>query len=201
MERVISDGNTFLLFYSQNRREIKETTREISFAFVDSPFGVLLASFSYIGMMGMTFIDRDCHDSEKLRAAALDRLRQKYPESNLQERHTSLSFDEKGLSMPSGFELSLHLIGTTFQLKVWRALLDIPRGEFRTYGRIAEHIGHHKAVRAVGTAVGDNPLPIIIPCHRVIAANCNAPFYSPGSYRYGSSLKLKILRAENGLSI
>jgi O-6-methylguanine DNA methyltransferase len=63
------------------------------------------------------------------------------------------------------------LSGTQFQVKVWKAILTIPKGEVRTYKEIAVHIGHPKAYRAVATACRKNPLPIIIPCHRVIASN------------------------------
>ena len=69
------------------------------------------------------------------------------------------------------FDLSLHLSGTDFQNRVWRYLADIPFGETRTYGQIAADLGAPKASRAVGAANGNNPLPIILPCHRVIGAN------------------------------
>src|SRR5690606_8010830 len=64
--------------------------------------------------------------------------------------------------------LKLHLRGTNFQIKVWEALLNIPAGAVTTYEHIAAQIGRPKAVRAVGTAVGDNPIAYLIPCHRVI---------------------------------
>ena len=63
------------------------------------------------------------------------------------------------------------LSGTQFQVKVWKAILTIPKGEVRTYKEIAIHIGHPKAYRAVATACRKNPLPIKIPCHRVITSN------------------------------
>ena len=63
------------------------------------------------------------------------------------------------------------LLGTQFQVKVWKAILTIPKGEVRTYKEIAIHIGHPKAYRAVATACRKNPLPIKIPCHRVITSN------------------------------
>ncbi|GHH00294.1 methylated-DNA--[protein]-cysteine S-methyltransferase [Pseudodonghicola xiamenensis] len=69
------------------------------------------------------------------------------------------------------FDLPLHLAGTTFQNDVWRYLADIPFGETRTYGQIANALGRPKASRAVGAANGSNPLPIILPCHRVIGSN------------------------------
>lgn len=69
------------------------------------------------------------------------------------------------------FDLPLKLNGTAFQQQVWRALLNIPYGETRTYKEIALAIGNLKAVRAVGTAIGRNPISIIAPCHRVIGAS------------------------------
>lgn len=69
------------------------------------------------------------------------------------------------------FDLPLSPRGTEFQLKVWRALVDIPYGETRCYGQIAEAVGNPKAARAVGLANNRNPLAIFIPCHRVIGAN------------------------------
>jgi methylated-DNA-[protein]-cysteine S-methyltransferase len=69
------------------------------------------------------------------------------------------------------FSVALNFTGTEFQKKVWQALLAIPFGETRSYGAIAQQIGHPKAVRAVGAANGKNPISIIAPCHRVIGAN------------------------------
>jgi methylated-DNA-[protein]-cysteine S-methyltransferase len=69
------------------------------------------------------------------------------------------------------FTVALDPAGTEFQIRVWNALRTIPFGETRSYGQIAEQIGSHKAVRAVGAANGANPLSIIVPCHRVIGAN------------------------------
>ena len=69
------------------------------------------------------------------------------------------------------FNLALDFQGTEFQKKVWRALVEIPFGETRSYGQIAKQIGNPKAVRAVGAANGKNPISIIAPCHRVIGSN------------------------------
>lgn len=69
------------------------------------------------------------------------------------------------------FDLKLAPWGTAFQCKVWKALQTIPYGQLVTYKQIAEQIGHPRAVRAVGGANGKNPLPVIIPCHRVIGSN------------------------------
>ena len=69
------------------------------------------------------------------------------------------------------FEIPLLMLGTDFQKRVWKALLSIPYGETMSYGELAKRIGEPKAVRAVGAANGQNPIPIIVPCHRVIGSD------------------------------
>jgi AraC family transcriptional regulator of adaptative response/methylated-DNA-[protein]-cysteine methyltransferase len=88
-------------------------------------------------------------------------------------------------------EVPLDMRGTAFQLKVWRELLRIPRGETRSYGEVADSIGAPRAARAVGTACGTNPVAFVVPCHRVIAANGGL-----GGYGYGLPVKRAILDAE-----
>jgi methylated-DNA-[protein]-cysteine S-methyltransferase len=80
----------------------------------------------------------------------------------------------------TAFDLRLHPKGTPFQKAIWKALLDIPYGQTRSYGDIAKAVGRPKAVRAVGLANGRNPLPIIVPCHRVIGANGKLVGYGGG---------------------
>jgi methylated-DNA-[protein]-cysteine S-methyltransferase len=82
--------------------------------------------------------------------------------------------------------------GTDFQMTVWDALSEIPYGEVRTYGDIAREIGNPGSARAVGAAAGANPLAIVVPCHRVVAAN------GPGGYRGGAVLKKHLLELESG---
>lgn len=89
------------------------------------------------------------------------------------------------------FDIPLVLSGTEFQKDVWRAIYKIPFGRLSSYSRIAEEIGRPRAVRAVGNAVGDNPLPIVIPCHRVIRADGGL-----GGYGGGIELKLYLLSLE-----
>jgi len=69
------------------------------------------------------------------------------------------------------FDLALDLRGTSFQLRVWQALREIPYGEVRTYGQLAASLGQPSASRAVGGANGRNPIPLIVPCHRVVASD------------------------------
>ncbi len=87
--------------------------------------------------------------------------------------------------------LKLYLRGTNFQIKVWEALLNIPSGAVTTYEKIAAQIGSPHALRAVGTAVGHNPIAMLIPCHRVIRKNGDF-----GKYRYGAARKIAILAHE-----
>ncbi|MER3446742.1 MAG: hypothetical protein C4291_07830 [Candidatus Dadabacteria bacterium] len=92
------------------------------------------------------------------------------------------------------FESDLDLSsGTPFQVSVWRELLRIPYSSVRTYGEIAEEIGNPSAARAVGKAVGTNPIPIIIPCHRVVGAS------GLGGYSCGIRIKKKLLEIEGVL--
>jgi AraC family transcriptional regulator of adaptative response/methylated-DNA-[protein]-cysteine methyltransferase len=87
--------------------------------------------------------------------------------------------------------LPLDLIGTAFQQRVWRALRDIPPGATTTYGEIAERIGARFAARAVGTACGQNPLAVVVPCHRVLRSDGGL-----GGYRWGIGRKTKLLGRE-----
>jgi methylated-DNA-[protein]-cysteine S-methyltransferase len=89
-------------------------------------------------------------------------------------------------------ELDLSL-GTPFQISVWRELLKIPYGNVKTYGEIAEKIGNPSSARAVGNAVGANPIPIIVPCHRVVGTN------GLGGYSCGIEIKKKLLQIEGVL--
>ena len=84
--------------------------------------------------------------------------------------------------------LSLHVTGSEFQIKVWQALLDIPLGHTATYTDIANTVGHSEAVRAVGTAIGSNPVAFLVPCHRVIRKSGEL-----GGYRWGVSRKQAII--------
>jgi O-6-methylguanine DNA methyltransferase len=94
------------------------------------------------------------------------------------------------------FELPLDLRGTDFQLRVWRELERIPYGETRSYLEIAEAIGAPRAVRAVGAANGANPIPIVVPCHRVIGASGKLVGYGGGL-----PLKKRLLQLEGAVAL
>ena len=89
------------------------------------------------------------------------------------------------------FDVALRLEGSTFQRRVWRALLDIPYGETRSYGEIARQVGRPGAARAVGLANGHNPVGIIVPCHRVIGTNGSLTGYGGGLHRKRALLQLE----------
>ncbi|HET7143724.1 MAG TPA: methylated-DNA--[protein]-cysteine S-methyltransferase, partial [Anaerolineales bacterium] len=101
------------------------------------------------------------------------------------DRETVSAFDE------AAQPLKLHLRGTNFQIKVWEALLKIPTGTVTTYEHVAAQIGSPNALRAVGTAVGHNPIAVLIPCHRVIRKSGDF-----GNYRYGMARKKALLARE-----
>ncbi len=86
----------------------------------------------------------------------------------------------------------IHLCGTTFQLRVWEALLCVPRGGKVTYGDLATMLGNGKAARALGNAVGVNHIALLVPCHRVVSAAGGT-----GKYRWGSALKQQLLDRES----
>jgi methylated-DNA-[protein]-cysteine S-methyltransferase len=94
------------------------------------------------------------------------------------------------------FNLRLDLIGTKFQRRVWRELMKIPYGRTVTYGDIARMIGKPGASRAVGRALAENPIPIIVPCHRVIASDG-----SPGGYSFGVEIKEFLLGLEGARNV
>jgi len=89
----------------------------------------------------------------------------------------------------------LLLIGTAFQTRVWRALLSVPRGKTLTYGDLAARIGKPRATRAVGTALGKNPIAFFVPCHRIVAQN------GLGGFASGAALKALLLRHELAVHI
>lgn len=91
-------------------------------------------------------------------------------------------------------EVALDIKGTDFQKAVWNSLLNIPRGKVVSYGDVANNIGRPKAHRAVGTAVGENPVSLIIPCHRVVQKSG-----ALGNYGWGIDLKKRLLEIEGAL--
>jgi methylated-DNA-[protein]-cysteine S-methyltransferase len=103
----------------------------------------------------------------------------------------SEQFTEYLLGERAIFTIPLDFIGTAFQTTIWKSLLEIPYGETRSYSEIAEHIQKPRAVRAVGSAIGANPVLIVVPCHRVIGKNNTLT-----GYRSGLEMKARLLQLE-----
>ncbi len=155
----------------------------ISYQFAESPFGMVLVASTGKGICHMAF----CESREE----GLTALQTRFPgaqyleaEDELQRNALAIFRVHKG-DLPA---IKLHLKGSDFQLKVWESLLKIPRGALSTYGRIAAGIGSPDAQRAVGTAIGSNPVAYLIPCHRVIRANGES-----GGYMWGPDRKTAII--------
>lgn len=169
----------------------------IRYGFHEGPFGETLLLVAEKGLCGLAFVDA------RGKQACFDDLAGRWALANLVEDTTATGpvmdaiFRRPGESAPAtASPLRLLLKGTDFQIRVWQALMTIPPGALVTYGRLAESIGMKQAAaRAVGTAVGMNPISWLIPCHRVIR-NSGAL----GGYRWGLPRKLAILTWErNGL--
>jgi AraC family transcriptional regulator of adaptative response/methylated-DNA-[protein]-cysteine methyltransferase len=155
----------------------------INYSFAESPFGNLIVASTAKGVCYMAFEE----DEEK----ALNNLKSKFPNAFFQRKldliqQNALFIFQNDWSRLH--EIKLHLRGTDFQLKVWESLLKIPMGKLSTYGTIAKQIGITKSSRAVGTAIGNNPVAFLIPCHRVIQSTGTF-----GGYMWGSARKTAII--------
>jgi len=156
---------------------------EIRYGFAESPFGRCLIATTSRGVVALAFATDEDASSDALHrtwfGAVLDR------DDAVAERIAAEVF---AFSHREDAPLRLLLRGTNFQIRVWRALLEIPFGSVATYGSVAETVCTGDAARAVGNAVGANPLAYLIPCHRVIRAGGE-----PGGYRWGERRKTNIL--------
>ena len=148
----------------------------------DTIFGKALIASTTRGICYMAFFE-----SEK---EALNDLFARFKNAHFSQETTSFHQQALACLEPTkpNESLNLHLWGSPFQLKVWEALLKIPLGQCSTYGQLANDIGNPKASRAVGTAIGSNPIAFIIPCHRVIQTTGKL-----GGYRWHPTRKAAIL--------
>lgn len=155
----------------------------INYSFAESPFGSLIVASTQKGVCYMAF-----NDDEK---KALIHLKTKFPNAVFQQKLDLLQQNAIFIFQNDWSklgEIKLHLKGTDFQLKVWETLLKIPMGQLSTYGNIAKQIGNSNASRAVGTAIGNNPVAFLIPCHRVIQSSGTF-----GGYMWGNTRKTAII--------
>lgn len=132
-----------------------------------------------------------------------DRLKNDWPKATLihdpqdtakAARLITNLWPKKDFSFKGFDDLNLILYGTPFQIKVWQQLMKIPLGKTMTYAQVAQKIKHPKAVRAVGSACGKNPISLLVPCHRVVSTN-KANIH----YGWGADLKLALLKSEQAL--
>ncbi|WP_442795777.1 bifunctional helix-turn-helix domain-containing protein/methylated-DNA--[protein]-cysteine S-methyltransferase [Pelobium manganitolerans] len=159
----------------------------INYSFAHSPFGCLLIASTAKGISCMAFADEE--------RSAISQLTQKFPNATFRQKTDGMQ--QNALSIFNADwgklkEIKLHLRGTDFQLKVWETLLKIPMGKLSTYGNIAKEIGQFSASRAVGTAIGNNPVAFLIPCHRVIQSTGGI-----GGYMWGETRKSAIIGWES----
>ncbi|MFN3262590.1 MAG: methylated-DNA--[protein]-cysteine S-methyltransferase [Pikeienuella sp.] len=157
---------------------------DIAFGWFDGPFGETLAMGTERGLCGMAFA------AETGRAAALADMRGRWPNARFREDPAALAPWVSAAFGGEG-EARLALIGAPFQIKVWEALLSVPTGHVTTYSEIARVIGRPKAARAVGTAVGRNPISWLIPCHRALRKSGEL-----GGYHWGLPVKRAMLAWE-----
>jgi methylated-DNA-[protein]-cysteine S-methyltransferase len=142
----------------------------VKYSYLETPLGDMLATRDEGGITGLDLprsrYPRKVRDDWERDDAAFDDIRTQLGEYFAGERQE--------------FDLPLNLGGSPFQTLVWNALIDIPYGETTSYGKVAVAIGHPDGPRAVGLANGQNPVPIIVPCHRVIGANGSLTGYGGG---------------------
>lgn len=162
---------------------------QIRYGLHDSPFGRSLIATTARGVCNLHFLEAD-HMAETL-------LRQDWPNAEIHFDPTVTAAIAQQIFQPAGLQppLTLHVKGTNFQIQVWRALLNVRFGDLTTYQTLAEMLNRPTAARAIGNAVGDNPIAYLIPCHRVIQASGEL-----GGYRWGLDRKILMLGWEAGRS-
>lgn len=162
---------------------------EIRYAFHETPFGECLAAETSRGICFLGFV------SDGKKVETVDDLQKRWQQASLLNDPDACRNSVRQIFSPTKDSpqksVQLFLKGTNFQLKVWEALLKIPQGKVISYGDLAENIGSPNAHRAVGTAVGQNPIAYLIPCHRVLRASGEI-----GGYHWGTSRKKAILALE-----
>jgi len=161
---------------------------QINYSFAESPFGNILVASTLKGICYMAFVDEPAGDME---TTALADLRAHFPNAHLRQMTDLIQQNALYIFTQDWGRLQqikLHLKGTEFQLKVWETLLKIPLGGLSTYKGIAGQLGNPNASRAVGSAVGGNPVAFIIPCHRVIQSEG-----SFGQYHWGTTRKTAMI--------
>ena len=163
----------------------------INYSFAETPFGEIIVASTGKGICRMEFTDDH--------AASFDALVEKFPNAKFTQivdelqQNALFIFTQDWNRLK---EIKLHLKGTDFQIKVWNALLKIPAGSLATYSDVAARINNPKACRAVGTAIGENPVAFLIPCHRVIRSSGEFGNYHWGEVRKTAMIGWEAARRE-----
>jgi AraC family transcriptional regulator of adaptative response/methylated-DNA-[protein]-cysteine methyltransferase len=165
----------------------------VTYGFHPCPFGMALVMMTPRGLAGLALADAG---EER---AALDDMRKRWPKARYVEDYaatasTARRIFDKTLWKPEQ-PLRVVLIGTDFEVRVWEKLLTIPLGKLTTYSNIAEKIGNPKASRAVGAAVGKNPISFVVPCHRAMGKSGDVT-----GYHWGITRKRAMLGWEAGMA-
>ena len=158
----------------------------INYSFAESPFGKIILASTPIGICHIAF--------ENEEDVALTKLKSHFPQATYQKQTDSYHSNAIRFfnsDWDNTKQLKLHLKGTEFQLKVWETLLTLPMNSLTSYGAIADKINRPKASRAVGTAIGKNPIAYLIPCHRVIQQSGKL-----GGYMWGETRKSAMIAWE-----
>jgi len=164
----------------------------IQYGFHDCPFGLALILITNEGLAGLAFAD---HGKEK---SALADMTSRWPEATYVENQQATAAYAKRIFESERWKpdqpLRIVFIGSDFEIRVWETILRIPFGKASTYSDIASHIGKPKAARAVGSAVGKNPISFVVPCQRVLEKSGGL-----GGYHWGLTRKRAILGWEAGV--
>jgi AraC family transcriptional regulator of adaptative response/methylated-DNA-[protein]-cysteine methyltransferase len=166
----------------------------MSYGFHASPFGEALLMATERGVAGLAFVDED---KGQTRAEALADMRRRWPLATYVEAPKKTAPYARQIFDPAKWSsaqpVRLVMIGSDFDVRVWETLLKIPMGRAVSYADIARHLGHPNASRAVGTAVGRNPISFVVPCHRVLRGDGNL-----GGYHWGLTRKRALIGWETG---
>lgn len=166
---------------------------DIRYGFHPSPFGHALVMITEQGLTGLAFADEGGEE------AALEDMSSRWPRAHYAEDSAATAAYASRIFNPGNWQpdapLRVVFIGTDFEIRVWETLLRIPLGRATTYSDIASHLGSPKASRAVGTAVGRNPISFVVPCHRVLGKTGNLC-----GYHWGLTRKKAILGWEAGMA-
>jgi AraC family transcriptional regulator of adaptative response/methylated-DNA-[protein]-cysteine methyltransferase len=194
------------MFQIKNKIFSKDEVLSITYSFVESPFGIVLVAALPEGVCYAAFVTKELSDKKpselELKKSVVEMKKHfnKVPSVLYKEGTNSILkkalvyFRKYGSAKKRAVrktEFPLCVIGTDFQIRVWKSLVEIPVGFLSVYTTIAKKVGKPKAVRAVGSAIGANPIALLIPCHRVIRSDGTM-----GGYHWGVTRKINIIEHE-----